>query len=465
MKHTSGKKISLEELEAMSRHDKRRMIVMGLGVVLLGAGVIGGQMLVAKYEDAEGESQAAGQVSDVTPRSDIYMPPFTEEDRAVLDGIQDTTPEERMIPNQEVKQMLLAYTTLLTDRHYDEKLGVVVAGPEAIAAALADPGSHRMEAWRMWGTVESLGRFTPEGAAFPEFRGELALEAGGRVSFAVGKDPALAEVEQGSFVKLDGLFLQAYRTEIGGEWQDLPLLCGRELTPSVAHWAHDEERLMEVLARVEDDTIDQTVGIPEDAQWALLAKCEAGEEAWDDALELDSDTLTSVYKNPSMYRGRPFRFPISRNMGLGAPVYGENPLRIRALTTGWIGNQTWLGPAPVVKWIAATDGAGLLEWDGASRFVEARGYFLKNQNYEARDGRPLRAPVFVLESVAPFFPEEDGRPRTLMFGMLGGTLALIALFWALLQRDRKESDRMRDEMLRRRRERRAKQQSAVDSPA
>jgi hypothetical protein len=89
--------------------------------------------------------------------------------------------------------------------------------------------------------------------------------------------------------------------------------------------------------------------------------------------------------------------------------------------------------------------------------VEARGYFLKNVNYEGQDGRPLRAPVFVLESIAPFIPESDERPRTIMFAMLGGTLALIGLFWMLLTRDRKEAERLQREMVRRRQERRARQ--------
>jgi hypothetical protein len=455
MKHSSGRRISLEELEAMSKRDRRRMIVMGLGVVVLAIAVVSGKYLEQKYA-AQEQAELAAQAPTRAPEAELYMPPFQEEDRAILARIADDTPEQRMRIDQEVKQTLLSYSNFLTPRHF-EVLGVRALDAAALTELATAPGEHRMDPFLFRGEVLTLGRFQPEDAPFPEYRGRIALESGGGAAFAVVKDPGVDGLEVGSFVRMDGLFMQQFRTETEDGWAELPFFCGRELTPSTPAVVHDDAALEALLATVQDDTLQSTTGIPEEAQWALLAKCEQVEESWEEALELDSDTLTSVFNNPAMYRGRAFQFPISRNMGLGAPIHGENPLRVPAFSTGWIGNLTWLGPAPVVKWIAATGGERLLDWEGNSRFVEARGYFLKNVNYEGQDGRPLRAPVFVLESIAPFIPESDERPRTIMFAMLGGTLALIGLFWMLLTRDRKEAERLQREMVRRRQERRARQ--------
>ena len=461
MKHPSGRRISLEELEAMSRRDRRRMITMGLGVVVLAVAVVSGKYLEQKYAAEEAEELAA-QAPPTTPEAELYMPPFQEEDRAVLARIEDATPEQRLRVDQEVKQTLLSYSNFLTPRHF-EVLGVRPLDEAARAELDADPAAHRMDPYLVRGAIREVGRFQPKGAPFPEYRGVLALEDGSLASFAVVKDPAVDDLAVGSFIRLDGLFMQLVRRELDEGWQDMPLLCGRELTRSWPALVHDESELEALLATVRDDTLQETTGIPPAPLSALLAKAIQHEEDWDSALELDSDTLTSVYRNPAMYRGRAFRFPISRNMGLGAPKRGENPLRVAQLSTGWIGNLTWLGPAPVVKWIAPTEADELLNWKGEARFVEARGYFLKNENYEGLDGRALRAPVFVLNAIDVFQPESDERPRTIMFAMLAATVALIGLFWMLLVRDRKESQRLQREMVRRRQERRAQQQASSES--
>ena len=128
MKHPSGRRISLEELEAMSRRDRRRMITMGLGVVVLAVAVVSGKYLEQKYAAEEAEELAA-QAPPTVPEAELYMPPFQEEDRAVLARIQDATPEQRLRVDQEVKQTLLSYSNFLTPRHF-EVLGVLQWHPE-----------------------------------------------------------------------------------------------------------------------------------------------------------------------------------------------------------------------------------------------------------------------------------------------------------------------------------------------
>ena len=70
MKHPSGRRISLEELEAMSRRDRRRMITMGLGVVVLAVAVVSGKYLEQKNAAEEAEELAA-QAPPTTPEAPL----------------------------------------------------------------------------------------------------------------------------------------------------------------------------------------------------------------------------------------------------------------------------------------------------------------------------------------------------------------------------------------------------------
>ena len=51
MKHSAPKRMTIGQLENLARSDRRRMIVMGIGVLILGGGVIGTSMLQNKYEN------------------------------------------------------------------------------------------------------------------------------------------------------------------------------------------------------------------------------------------------------------------------------------------------------------------------------------------------------------------------------------------------------------------------------
>ncbi len=462
MKHSAPKRMTIGQLENLARSDRRRMIVMGIGVLILGGAVIGTSVLQNKYENQE-QTQLTEPLATPPPQSQLYLPPFQDEDRAVLLEIRDETQEERLQVHEAAKRTLLTYALFLTPRHFDV-LGVRLLDAEGQDQIEDDPAGNRMKPFTTRGRVSSLGTFQSPEAPFPEYRGLIDSEYGGSVRFVVAKDPAEDDLAEGSYVRIDGLFLQWARIETMEGWQDMPLLCGRELTPSMEVMVHDEERLNQLLAQVEDDTFDSGAEIADEAKWGLLAKGldENSGVNWEEALELDSDTLTSLFKNPKMYRGRAFRLPISVNMGLDDPVHGENPLRADVLSTGWVGNQTWIGPAPVIKWVAAMDGTHLMDRKGVAHYLVGRGFFLKNLDYENADGRPLRAPVFAMESMKIFTPAVDGRPEKIMYIVTGTTALMIILFFSLLLRDKRDSRRLQEEMVRRRRARRNQTQAATD---
>jgi hypothetical protein len=454
MRHSSKKRLTLAELETMASRDKRRMFVMGIGALILGGAVIWTTLLKNQYESEEHDlNSPASEIEE--PQAKLYLPPFQAEDRAILEEIADSTSQERLEVHQKARRTLVTYSAFLLPRHFVE-LGVRLLDAEATEELSKDPAGQRMMPFTTRGHVSSLGTFQSPDESFPEYRGQIESEYGGAVRFAVVKDPADDELTEGSFVLLDGLFLQWVRHETADGWQDMPMLCGRGLVPSSARLAHDQDHLDEVLAQVVDGTFDSGAEITGEAKWALLAKAQDENSGvnWDEALELDSDTLTSLFQNPKMYRGRAFRLPISVNMGLDDPVYGENPLRAEVLSTGWLGNQAWTGPAPVIKWVAAMDGAHLMDRKDKAHYLVGQGFFLKNLDYENADGRPLRAPVFAMRSLEIFTPPFDGRPERIMYMVAGLGGVMVLLFFGLLMRDKRDSRRLQENMVRRRRARR-----------
>ena len=67
------------------------------------------------------------------------------------------------------------------------------------------------------------------------------------------------------------------------------------------------------------------------------------------------------------------------------------------------------------------------------------------------------APMFVLADIERFVPAEDTRVTTIFAIVVGGTLALLGLLAVLLVRDKRKSAELQADLVRRRRERRARQ--------
>jgi hypothetical protein len=61
-----------------------------------------------------------------------------------------------------------------------------------------------------------------------------------------------------------------------------------------------------------------------------------------------------------------------------------------------------------------------------------------------------------MTSIVPFVPQEDTRVDTLFLGVAGGAFLLVGLIVFLLSRDRKQSRRLREDLIARRRARRQK---------
>jgi|GEM_PF-1371013 len=482
----SDKRASLlADAERQSKRDRTRLIVMGVGLVL----VVGAYFATTlQGERHRAEEQATLDVETEAPFIEtLWVEDF---DLAAVEGqFADARPEDRVLLPSALTQPFTDYVRGKTAVHFNA-LGLEVLDAGTREGLFADPASHRARPFRARGELQDIeARQRPDGST--EHRGWLRDEDGQAVHFIVLDVP---QTGAEGFVRIDGLFVKLYREEVnGGEWVEGPLLVGAELVPSYPLTDLDALTplvLLDHLGRIQDDKAMQSTGLDGfvmRAQWALMdfAKTEAYAAIdWEnDAVELNNVTMTSLLSDGEAWRYRlaanggedprgepdvngerrpltedlvpvPIRIPICKNMGTSTLDPGENPARMETITTGWIGNWTWNNQAGVLKFVMPGEHPELLDWKGGARLVEGKGFFLKNHNYESKDHGTRTAPYFVVTELVPFVPVEDTLAQELMWGVLGLTLLLVIAFPLLLLRDRKKSRQLQQDLVRRRQERR-----------
>lgn len=444
------KRISPQASAALSRSERRRLILMGVGVVALAIGYFVARHQERGYREAERANlpTGAGAVEET-----VLVPVFDHPE--LLERVVDAEPAQRVVLDAQALDAVLAFARLFSPRHF-EAYGLHELDAAARETLFAAPREHRLEAYRARGTIVALrerGRSTGN----ERFAGTLLQEDGSPVHFALATAPEGTAV--GQFVRVDGFFLKLYSTEGPDGWRTGPLLVGRRPVPSYPALGPDAmASLDETLASVEDDTLERRSGLPFDAKWRLLAHAEAPAPPvdWEAAPELDGEWIQRIFADGADFRGKPFRVGISRNMACWTETAGENPLRLDEITVGWIGNQYWKGQVPVIHFLLPAARPELSERDGAARLVTARGFFFKNMSYEKPSGDLGRVPVFVMEDVEIFTPPPDFLTRNIMWIVLGITAALASLIWFLLGRDKRKSEELQAELVRRRRARRGK---------
>lgn len=451
MKPTNPRRLSPAELEALSRRDRNRLILLSVAAVLLVAGYLGTRFVSDRAREKEAESEPR-IVPEAAVQDGLVIPEFDRSD--VLAEVEDATAEQRLTLAHEALNALLIYSNFLTPRHYAE-LETTTVDASVVEELAADPAARRGEPFAVRGSLEDLGRRS-RSEKLDESYATVRLEDGARVHVAFVVPPA-DDLAVGDFVHMDGLFVQNYRGAVDGSLVEGPLFAGRAIErsyPSVTAPDHETLR-QELIANVRDDELGDVSGEPFDELWKLMAFAQqrADEIDWDEAPEMRTATLNGVASSGDAFRAFPFRLPISQNMGTYTEAAGENPLRIERVTRGWIGNFAWTGAVPVIKWIAPFDAPELADRYGAAKLLTGRGFFLKNVYYEQKNGDPGRAPLFVMTSIETFDPPVDTRPAQIALGMLGLVIGTIVLIWFLLRRDKKAAAELQATLARRRRAR------------
>jgi len=241
--------MTLAEAEAMTVRERRRIIILGVGALLLF-----GAYLTAQVNKPPAEDKAAdlptGADSQQAPS--VYTLPF--ESPEVLESIRDATPDDRLALSGEALDSLLKYSVTLSRPNYESLGGRLLTAD--VAAELAEaPGEHRLDPLFARGLLLRLTAVSTEDLAVRERQlAAIELEGGG-IAHLVFLRPT--ELQVGEFVRLDGLFVQQYRGMVDGDLREGPLLAGNQLLPSFASTVElsHEDLVQSLRQAVEDDTV------------------------------------------------------------------------------------------------------------------------------------------------------------------------------------------------------------------
>ncbi len=164
---------------------------------------------------------------------------------------------------------------------------------------------------------------------------------------------------------------------------------------------------------------------------------ERAAKANEEAILLDFATLTDLVKNPELYRGQIFEIG-GEVVEAHAVRTGENSLRSREISSGWLRNS-FLGDT-----LLHVKAADVFTFDAFPGNSIMHGYFLMLWAYIDRQGASRRVPVFVVydsreqETLMP----DDANP--LIFGFPGSIMALgLILFFAVRRENRQRNEAMR----------------------
>ncbi len=443
---------------SMTKGERRKIILLSLGAVFVTIAVGTSLLKARSYENRrDGRLPEQGSLQESVLVPDI--------DRKAIDAlVQDSSEIEQVILESEGIDFLQDITRRLTEQHYE---ALAIKDLDAAAAEMLkqDPASHRGEAFRLRGWVDSVRTQRRSPAGPLEELGRLILEDDTTAYFVtpVQND---APVVEGDFLRIDGLFLKVFSeesSERNGEWVPGPLLVGGGALRSYPDMGAVTQLEPRHLLGIEDDELFQEdgsagewSGLPFEALWHLMAYArdlEASTIDWESVPELDAAAIRQVSADGEPFRAQPFRIPVSRLQGMTVLQAPENPARIEEYASGWIGNTTWKN---VIHFQAPLSNRDLSTRD----FVTARGFFLKNFAYPSAGKGVHKAPVFVLHSLTEFIPEEDPLLAKLPYAVAGVTLLLILFFFVLLRRDRRKARNLQEDLARRRRARRASKAQA-----
>ncbi|MEM9383199.1 MAG: hypothetical protein AAGB93_24840, partial [Planctomycetota bacterium] len=339
---------------------------------------------------------------------------------------------------------------------------------EASEEILADPSAHRLDALLVRGEVVSVTRRARDAAQRSDWLGTIRGEDGTVGHFLVAAAPMQSsgerEVRVGDYLRIDGLFHCVHRRAVdlgdGPAAVAAPLVVGPRATPSTPALTVEIARLLPTLGSVVDDSVGNIVpeGEFELAQWELMGRALLlGEETdWESAPELDTETLRAIYEDGDAFRGKPFRLPVSVNMDAYSVRKEDNPLRLDRATIGWVGNNNWKGPVKTIKWIGPFTRREWIrtEQDDQHRYLTGKGYFFRNHVFDNAQSQPIRAPVFVMHEIDVYTPEPAWSVAGFTYGVLGATVLLVVAIFLLLRADRRRSEKLYEDMIRRRRARR-----------
>lgn len=470
-----------ESQKMLTKSDRNRLIFMG--VLLVGVTIAFAASVLKKTEyEQQATDEMEARVPDQEPQAPVIA--VRRFDASTIEGdVHDATNEQRVLIDQGPLAKMLDHVAgygpgqwigLEPDRLV----------PSLWTEILADPNAHRARPLTMRGRLISYEE-RPVGDRVAWY-GTLETESGTPVTFMTSSfDSSLFDVVDPTmqYAKLDALFLSVYRRAgESGEWVDTPLVVGSRVDKSYPRLdGFDDEMLGTLLAAMKDDSLtgeNETMDEGYIVKWLFMDRIAQG---WGDEIEweapegvdpkewdnpfgvrtLDGPTFEWLTEgdNAQLARGAPFVLPISKNMGTRTQNPGENPARIDTITTGWIGSVLWTKEGSVMTYVMPGARDDLARYDRKQLLV-GRGFFLKLMAYNPSKKERRLAPLFVMQSIEVYTPEENDNVATIFWFVGSLTIFLIVLIPLLVIRDRKQSERLHQELVRRKQERRRRASTA-----
>lgn len=486
MKHKPDPKKPLfgvqpESQTMLTKSDRNRLIFMGVLLVGVTIAFAASVLKKSEYEQRSTEEMEA-RVPDQEPDAPVIA--VRRFDPATIEGeVHDATNEQRVLIDQGPVAKMLDHVAGYGPGQW-RGLEPERLVPSLWDEILADPAANRARPLTMRGRLVTYEE-RPVGDRAAWY-GTLETENGTPVTFMTSSfDRSLFDVVDPAmqYAKIDALFLSVYRrADESGAWVDTPLVVGSRVDKSFPRLdGFDDEMLGSLLAAVKDDELageNDTLDEAYIVKWLFMDRIAQG---WGDEIEweapegvdpaewenpfgvrtLDGPTFEWLMEpaNAQLARGAPFVLPISKNMGTRTQNAGENPARVETVTTGWIGSILWTREGSVMTYVMPGAREDLAK-RGSDQLLVGRGFFVKLMAYEPSRKERRLAPLFVMQSLEVFHPEKNENVETIFWFVGGLTILLIVLIPWLVIRDRKQSERLHRELVRRKQERRRRQGSA-----
>jgi len=421
------------------------LILMGAGALV----VLGGLFFL----DPRGNGTLDADVPAALPEEVVIAPRI---DRARLAPLlRDATTEERVILEGPALEAAFEESSALRDAVF-EPLGGTLLDAAARSALLADPAGQRGALYRVRGRVLDVQQLAA--SAVGNSRNLLRIEAeDGAPAFLAALLMPEGPPRVGDCLRFDGLFLKLFKSDTAQGWVEGPLLVGPRTWRSFPAMQPVERLTPELFSTVrDDDIIDGSSGLPVEPYWSLVSYVQHLDPStidWDAAPLLDNELIGKVFSDGSDWRGVPVRIPVCMVLALWQEVQDENPLRMKKLTLGWLGHQPWVGQAKLVHFVSP------FEFPAIEPRVDqatARAFFFKNLAYEPTGGGAAITPFFVVHSLVEHVPARAAGLKQLLWVVAGLMVVTVIAIVALLRRDAARSRALQDDLLRRRRLRRAR---------
>ena len=431
-----------------SGKERFKLIAMGMGVVLIAVALL--------FVDGPGRGTGGPSDADVPeePPHEIIIAPEIDVD-SFASLTRDATDLDRVVLEGDALEQAFTQSSLLRDAVF-APLGGLELDLHTYDELARRPADRRGQLYRVRGRVASVQQLAASNTGNPRNLIRVDLEHGRSAFLAVMLFPE-GPPRSGDFLRFDGLFLKLFRDDTEQGWIEGPLLVGPRAISSFARMDPVASLPAGTFDRVRDDNVmDGSSGLPPAEFWSLVSYVQNLTEDsvdWGAAPLLDNELISSIFADGTDWRGKAVRIPVCMVLDLWNQPQKENPLRIEKLATGWLGHQPWVGQAKLVKFVSPFENETVRR---RLDQVTARAFFFKNLAYEPKNGGAAIAPFFVVHSMQIVKPVESKGLYHLMWVVGGVFLILVVALVFLLRRDQARSRALQEDLVRRRRMRRAR---------